>query len=330
MNVENDEDVTDLLNILDSYSASIINSWGGLGNFLAISPTFAFDPDDRNLVYLAEEADIYLLSKKEAEAEKIANICNNSKAFVDNLQENGPVYKDYKSAVKRKKSNDVFQSVGTVVSDSKSSFNKVSRYETVKGNAIGNKSLKTSTVLPSSGKDSKQAIAKQTALWYETEKQRGIPDDVFENTKLANPVKKTTSKSKLANGLQKALQQYNIRTNSGDKGKGTNDTPMSDTCFQDFNCKLCGCRKSEKKTFDVAVMTDIESRQFKELYENEVAEKNSLFEKFGETMDNLEQMKNKLKMEKEAAAGREMELRANLEVHYLCRKHLYLYMCIYV
>ena len=304
MNVKNDEDVIDLLNILDNYSASIVNSWGGLGNFLAISPTFAFDPDDCDIVYLAEEADIYLLSKREADSKRMASVNKISKFYGDWPKLNRAITRNETEA-RRKTSNYIADTDPAILSVSSKK----------KADEVKAKSSDNHFGLPKRLKGSKEA--KQAALWIETENERGVPKDVFQHHGyFDSPLKKKDPKLMFSESLQKAVNHYKIRIGekSCDKEEKVKERIIIDNPLQDFRCKVCESGKKDSKCFDVAVMTEFDDKHFKELYDNEAAERRSLFEKFTEAMDNLEQTKNKLRIEKETSASREMELRANLEV----------------
>ena len=298
MNVKSDEDVLDLLNILDNFSASIVNSWGGLGNFLAISPTFTFDPDDRDIVYLTKEADIYLMSKKATYAQKAATVKKKGKlpSSGSSLSKDSPLGKS--EAVNRNTPNHTSQT------EPQSSENRPR-----------NKLPNAPPDLPRSLKDSKGAKAKQQAiLWNETENQRGVPNEVFQPRN--SPIKNSSSKSTFVDSLQNAVDKFKVRNeeNSGKINDKEKELKLPESRVQPGKCVTCECNRNEKKKIDVAVMTDFEDKQFKKLYENEVAERRKLLEKYVETMDSLEQMKNKLKIEKESSASRIIELGASLQV----------------
>lgn len=314
VNVEKDKDVTDLFNILDTYSASIINSWGGLRNFLAISPTFAFDPDDSNIVYLAEEAEIYLLSKKEAASKAESGFYIGYEAD-DPEDRNG-------AQVDVKNSNGSLQSDPVILSFSRSGTSasiynnktKPERKQFQRPSATSKIGEGTFRSL----KDSKEAISKQRAMWEQTENARGIPDGVFEGPgRFKDPNQKAAAKALISKSMKEAAEKFKIRTEENAAGN-VNDEPdkrASDGCPKSSKCEFCGYGKGQKiETAEAIVMTDGDWEMYKELYESEVKEKKYFCDKYNETMDILEQIKNKLKVEKETAASREMELRAKLEV----------------
>jgi len=306
MNVKSDKDVLDLLNILDNFSASIVNSWGGLGKFLAISPTFTFDPDDRDIVYLTKEADIYLMSKKEAYAQNAATAKKKGKLHTISscLSKDFPPSKS--ETITRNTPNHISQT------DPQSSENRS------KNDSSGISACQLPNAppdVPRSLKDSKGAKAKQQAvLWSETEKQREIPSEVFQPRN--SPIKNSSSKSTFASSLQNAIGKFKVRSEeySGKIDDEENELKLPDSSLQPGKCVTCECTKKEKRKKDATVMTDLEDKQFKVLYENEVAERRKLLEKYVETMDSLEQMKNKLKIEKESSASSIIELGASLQV----------------
>ena len=320
MNVKNDKEVIDLLKILDNFSATIINSCGGLGKFLAMSNIFAFDPDDSDIVYLAEEADIYVLSKKEAESKKMAAMSGNIEFCDYEPMMSDKESQRNKTEAQRDVSDLIFQkdSVNSSVSQPPDKYIRIDNTYKKKGNRNGTDiSSKTHTSLPFSVKKSKGAIAKQTALWNETENQRGLPDKVFEAPhRFGCPVRESVSRLKFAGSLQRAVDHYKTRTQGDLSDIDSEETrqQMYGDCLHNFKCMVCGYGKEETKGIDAAIMTEFEEKHFEELYKNEAEEKKSLLMKQVEILDSLEQTKNKLKVEKETSASREMELRANLEV----------------
>lgn len=296
MDIDSDEDVGHLLSILDTDSASIIISRGGLRDFLALSPTFAFDPDDTNVVYLAEEADIYLLSKKETSGKKNPIFACEDEAgcgYRNEPRGNG-------LEATRKKSNDILQQDPGGSSVAKTQ----SRSENGDANSVEcqfgklNDSKRSSKRSMEHLGEAKNGTSKHCIQLNESERKREVPGEVFD--------------AQLADGLQQASIEYQVRREGIDHKVSEKVVTTQTDNGTGYSCKVS--ESGATTTVDVAVMTSVDWKKYKELYEYEVAEKEILLEKNVEAWDSLEQLKNKLKIEKETAVSREMDLRATLEV----------------
>eukprot|EP00112_Aurelia_sp_Birch-Aquarium-sp1_P019077 Seg4652.1 transcript_id=Seg4652.1/GoldUCD/mRNA.D3Y31 product="hypothetical protein" protein_id=Seg4652.1/GoldUCD/D3Y31 len=326
MDVNTDEDIRDLMNILDTYSSKIIRDSGGLRNFLSLSSKFAFDPDERDVVYLAEEAEIYLFSKREAARKKKDGFDSYSELSNGNGNDTDAGNSRMSEASIGSFKDDLDKEIADSNPVSSMNVNKKNSEAKVNGESIITDSLndlkslndyrKSSTKIVHSIRDSGNVFQNLTDKDLNNEAM-GVMTDQRPPNPYITPMQQKMTRP-LFNPCERIAEKYknvkkNSKSNHPNESQQRSDTikqSQSDPNFNDSKFKDPGA----KETRDAAVMTDFEFKQYKELYENEIMEKRQLYVKYVETMDNTEQLKNKLKVEKDAAGRKEKEIKARLEV----------------
>ena len=326
MDVNTDEDIRDLMNILDTYSSKIIRDSGGLRDFLSLSSKFAFDPDERDVVYLAEEAEIYLFSKREAARKKMDGFDSYSELSNGNGNDtdgdNGRMSEASLGSFKEDLDKEIADSdpVSSTNVNKKNSEAKVNGESIITDSLNDLKSLngskKSSTKIVHSIRDSGN-VFQNLADKALNDKGMGVMTDQRPPNPYITPLQQKMTRP-LFNPCERIAEKYkNVKKNSKSNHSGESQQ-QSETIKQSEIDPIVNDSKfkdpDSKKTREVAIMTDFEFKQYKELYENEIKEKRQLYEKYVEAMDNAEQLKNKLKVEKDVAGRKEKEMKAKLEV----------------
>ena len=344
MDVNTDEDIRDLMNILDAYSSKIIRDSGGLRDFLSLSSKFAFDPDERDVVYLAEEAEIYLFSKREAARKKMDGFDsysemsngNGNDTDGDNSRMSEASIGSFKEDLDKEiADSDPISSTNANKKNSEAKVNGESKItDSLNDLKSFNGSKKCSTKIVHNIRDSGNVF--QTLADKDlNDKGMGVITDERPLNPYITPLQQKMTRP-LFNPCERIAEKYkNVKKNS--KNNHSNESQKrSDTIKESENYPIVNDSKfkdpDSKETREIAIMTDFEFKQYKELYENEIKEKRQLYEKYVEAMDNAEQLKNKLKVEKDVAGRKEKEVKAKLEVctkEFSCLWYLYVleYLC---
>eukprot|EP00794_Sanderia_malayensis_P011172 gene11172-12347_t len=336
MNVDSDKDVQDLFNILDDLSVELIEKSGGLKQFLALSSKFVFDPDNSNVVFPAEEAEIFLKSRNEAVMSS-----QDMRLF-----EKRDARIDAGSAVLSNGINtrDSIQNNNSDISDGSDSRTSSS----VNGKDNGIENGFTRNLKERDQKNASYSEVSSTDLSMKAghNVQSGTfgnfsfipahfksPAQQYFTRPLFNPYAKfggqfRPDKDERNGEITLNLSKTNLQP-QGEEGKGTDQRKSSDETSSPHDSMQKGLSASGgrfhfidnsivKETVDVAVMTD--PNEAASCIANDVDGKEALEERlrqfedrYENLLDHFEQFKNKVKIDRDALHRSEEEFREKIE-----------------
>ncbi|XP_065056141.1 E3 ubiquitin-protein ligase TTC3-like isoform X2 [Rhopilema esculentum] len=311
MNVETDSDVKDLLDILDIYSSRVINSYGGLRLFLASSPKFAFDPDDPNIVYLAEEAEIYLFSKREAAKQKRKGFYKDNEAlFIDDAFSG----KDKNRSPKKTSVMATDPAIVSILPES----NNTPKSKTKNSKKISNSSIHAKSDINGGGPTIVHCISNfggvvvDDAPFYTDNSFKINGNQVLFKSNSHPSVKKLETISKQGKG-KKSSDEISGHNSGHYVEQLRNEMIRKSDQIEAEKVIEVSRVAAEKK--DVAVMTEsgFNNNNNGNGWTREDDGDEDIHDAYVRALDSCEQMKNKLKITKEAASVKESELKSELE-----------------